>query len=308
MKLSHVYFHAMRKILAKLSDGKTTARTIFGNRINSIEKGGDIIRKYIDSEYPVMIARIGTVEMQAINAVINMQNGLIPTVSDAHRFTLCNNAGFFPNDIDAIIKFAKVYKAAASNLDVAAIFPHHDDDYFYYKYSNAKEYIALNSLEPYYALTPWSRSLAGKKVLVVHPFSSTIAKQYVKREHLFENDLLPDFELLTLKAVQTIGNNTGGFNTWFDALEYMKSEMSKIDFDIAILGCGAYAFPLAAHAKSLGKKSIVMGGATQILFGIKGKRWDNHPKISKLYNEFWIRPSKEEIPNDNEKVENGCYW
>lgn len=39
------------------------------------------------------------------------------------------------------------------------------------------------------------------------------------------------------------------FSTWFDALDYMCGECEKIDFDIALLGCGAYGYPLAAHIK-----------------------------------------------------------
>ena len=49
-----------------------------------------------------------------------------------------------------------------------------------------------------------------------------------------------------------------------------------------------------------------MSGATQLLFGIKGKRWDDHPIISKLYNDAWVRP--EETLAHKEKVEGGSYW
>lgn len=62
---------------------------------------------------------------------------------------------------------------------------------------------------------------------------------------------------------------------WFETLEYMKGEVAKADFDVALIGCGAYAFPLASYVKRLGKKSVITAGATQLLFGIKGARWDN---------------------------------
>ena len=44
------------------------------------------------------------------------------------------------------------------------------------------------------------------------------------------------------------------------------------------------------------------------MFGIKGKRWDEMPEISKYYNEYWVRPNKNEVVKDGNKVENGCYW
>ena len=88
----------------------------------------------------------------------------------------------------------------------------------------------------------------------------------------------------------------------------MENKIKDIEFDISIIGCGAYSFPLASFIKTLGKKSIVLGGATQILFGIKGKRWDNNAKINRFYNDYWVRPMSNEIPKDANKVENGCYW
>jgi hypothetical protein len=54
--------------------------------------------------------------------------------------------------------------------------------------------------------------------------------------------------------------------------------------------------------------SVQLGGATQILFGIKGKRWDDYPPVSSFYNSFWIRPQPEDVPENANSVENGCYW
>jgi len=125
---------------------------------------------------------------------------------------------------------------------------------------------------------------------------------------LFERkDILPQFELKTLKAVQSIAGQSCGFSSWFDALEYMYQQAASIDFDIAIIGCGAYAFPLACKLKKIGRSTITMCGATQILFGIKGRRWENST-ISKFYNNAWVSPSREEIPVDYKKIEDGCYW
>ena len=132
----------------------------------------------------------------------------------------------------------------------------------------------MRYLEPWFADDPWTQALAGKKVLVIHPFDELIQEQYAKREQLFpQKNILPEFKLITLKAVLTIaGSKDERFDTWFDALDYMCSEADKIDFDVAIIGCGAYGYPLAAHIKRSGKIAIHLGGVTQALFGIKGKR------------------------------------
>ena len=158
--------------------------------------------------------------------------------------------------------------------------------------------------------TPFTLSLKNKKVLVIHPFAKTIQDQYKKRELLFENpNVLPEFELKTLKAVQTIaGERDERFNDWFEALDYMCDEALKVDFEVAIIGCGAYGFPLAAKLKQAGKIAIHMGGVTQMLFGIKGGRWDIYPEASKLYNKHWVRPSAQEVPKNAKIVEDSCYW
>ena len=95
---------------------------------------------------------------------------------------------------------------------------------------------------------------------------------------------------------------------------YSLIERDKIDYDIAILGCGAYGFNLAAHVKRSGKKAIHLGGVTQLLFGIRGSRWEtpnqrwyqngNYPD---LMNEYWCRPNEREQTVALKKVENACY-
>ena len=154
----------------------------------------------------------------------------------------------------------------------------------------------------------FSSCLANKKVLVIHPFEETIKSQYQKRELLFDNkDILPKFELKTIKAVQSIADSKNlPYSDWFEALESMKRQIDNTDFDIAIIGCGAYGIFLADYVKSLGKKAIHLGGATQLLFGIIGKRWEDEYKMT--FNKHWVRPSDSEKPIGFDKVENGCYW
>lgn len=154
----------------------------------------------------------------------------------------------------------------------------------------------------------FSSCFKHKKVLVIHPFEETIKSQYQKRELLFDNkDTLPEFELKTLKSVQSLADNKNlPYSDWFEALDYMKNQISQIDFDIAVIGCGAYGIFLADYVKSLGKKAVHLGGATQLLFGIIGKRWEDEYKMT--FNENWVRPSALDKPKGAEKVEGGCYW
>ena len=87
-----------------------------------------------------------------------------------------------------------------------------------------------------------------------------------------------------------------------------EKNISSIDFDVALIGCGAYGFPLGSYVKELGKIAVHMGGDLQMFFGIMGNRWENNPAAISRMNEYWIRPTQGEIVNNNEMIENGCYW
>lgn len=271
---------------------------------------------------PFMVGRLGTELYTAIYPYTMEQSlfkrysiymrGFCPTIRKDSAYavrlmnTFCNNCGFFPNDVSFLDKYKDLLWHDIPNVDLLGCYSNEDILMPYFK---GEETCPLIDLEPYDYEQPWSRALAGKKVLIVHPFAETIERQYIKRELLWENkDVLPEFELKTIKAVQSLAGEEVPFKDWFEALHYMEEQMDAIDYDIAIIGCGAYGFHLAAHAKRMGKKAIHLGGAIQILFGIKGKRWDELPAVNKFYNEYWVYPSAEDTPKHKERVEGGCYW
>ena len=165
---------------------------------------------------------------------------------------------------------------------------------------------------PFFWKNPWTKELEGKRVLVVHPFVESIASQYHNRRELLFKDpnVLPEFkELICIKAVQSLGGEKVPFKDWFEALDFMKAEIDKCDYDIAIIGCGAYGMSLAAHVKLCGKIGIHLAGWTQMLFGVYGNRWIKaQPEYSKFINEYWVRPNANEQIKNGNKVENGCYW
>lgn len=152
--------------------------------------------------------------------------------------------------------------------------------------------------------------LSGKKVLVVHPFSEDIESQYKKhRKDIWqEPNVLSEFELITYKSVQSMLGIKTPYESWFDALKKMENDISMLDFDIAIIGCGAYGMPLAAFVKSMGKQAIHLAGWTQVLFGIIGTRWLNNPRVSSMMPPYWIHPSNKNIPSEAKRIENGAYW
>lgn len=251
--------------------------------------------------------RYGANEMNAM-AVFDLK---IKSKMKRVECEMCNGAGFFIKNQNDLYRFSEIMIDSTRELDYIAIWNLSLEEYYIKEYASRDVLMSrLRYFEPWYAEKPWTYELKGKKVVVIHPFNETIETQYKKRKLLFDNEqLLPEFELRTVKAVQTIaGSKDGRFDSWFDALDWMYEEAIKEDFDVALIGCGAYGFPLAAKLKKARKAAIHLGGVLQILFGIRGSRWDNDPVVSRLYNEHWVYPSQNEHPKNFDNVEQGCYW
>ncbi|WP_207421479.1 hypothetical protein [Desertivirga brevis] len=308
-----------RKAYGKLFDG---AKFTNVKSFSPDQYASTLIEEGLRGDKPFMVGRLGAVELSSIANYYSVKNhrnnflGYIKGDSEAFWWdnntlqNMSNNAGFFPSTPQNLEKFAKLMLDDMSQLDILGSWLWQEklfDNYL----SHAKK-ISLFDLEPYNHTNPWSYALEGRTVLVVHPFVDSIRQQYTRRELLFPNPkVLPHFELKTIRAIQSIANNYTGFKDWFEALNYMKDQISNTEFDVAIIGCGAYGFPLAAHVKRMGKKAVHLGGATQTLFGVKGKRWEEqkeHQIVAQMMNEHWIRPLSSETPEGIQKVEGGCYW
>ncbi len=289
----------------------------------SPEDANRFISELLQSEKPFLVARLGMTELNAVKLLRKMQ--ILSIEEKFANYGICgdwtfslprgafqgldNLSGFFPAEYSYVKRFAKSMIESMQSVDLLGSWAN-GEGYFENELSSS-EICSLRDIEPYYHRDPWTQYLKGKKVLVIHPFASSIQNQYeMHRKALFEDPLvLPEFQLSTLKAIQSIaGNRPEGHKDWFSALNWMFSSALSVDADIVILGCGAYGFPLAAMLKTAGKQVIHLGGCTQILFGIKGGRWDTNPVVSNFYNDYWIRPSREERPASAETVENSCYW
>ena len=276
-----------------------------GVEILSAEDGNDLARGLLESGRPFLFARCGATEMRT--AADYLQKGGVG-FAEKTREDIRNLSGVFPTDDAALAKFCRTYIECAHTADLLALWNVGAEREVVRGCGSATRYTRLRALEPYYHPHPWSAALAGKRVLVVHPFKTTIERQYARREQLFPGtDILPQFaDLRIVQAVQGLAGADTGYASWFDALTAMEQQMDAAPYDVAIIGAGAYGLPLAAHARDTGHAAIQMSGALQLLFGIRGKRWDDHPIISKLYNDAWVRP--EETLAHKEKVEGGSYW
>ena len=295
------------------------------------QETADIIMAQLAADSPCMIARFGSTELSCVTnymAIKHHKNEVMKFIRDDISEWWWNESimqqmqewsGFFPPTEENLAKFSELIMEDEKQLDILVSWVKAEKKIKEYLPQGLKK-IKLIPFDPFWAENPWTQVLEGKKVLVVHPFAKQIERQYKNnREKLFKNPkILPDFELHTIEAVQSLGGDCNKFKDWFEALEWMKSEMDKVDYDIALIGCGAYGFPLAAHAKRTGHKGIHMAGSLQLLFGIKGKRWENpnhgaatlgyQGAYPALFNEYWEYPDDIFKPKNADKVEGSCYW
>jgi hypothetical protein len=260
----------------------------------------------LQSSEPCLIGRFGTIECQSL-----FMNSYSPVLE--------RNAGIY-GDQDA---WKIQYTRAIRQADCLAL--------GWYKPTAALERkviegwngieVSLRSLEPYYVEPGkrWTNCLKGKKVCVVTSFAKTARKQLEKRELLWKDvdTLLPSTTLWSfvptgyapsLAQGRASWSDFDDITCWSDAVDYCVKEVMKNDPDIVLLGCGGLAMVIGAELKRRGKKCMVLGGAIQVLFGIKGGRWEKHDVIGKLWNEHWVWPSEEETPAGSSEVEGGCYW
>ena len=291
-------------------------------------KGQEVIKEYLSCEEPCMLARFGATELRAFSTWMQVNNKLTDSFAFDKRkyvkdecmpnwFSIRNMygmeylSGFFPATQENLQRWGSIVEEDINEIDL--LFTWQEMEKYICEYLNGVPRVFFADMYyPYRFTNPWCAVLRDKRVLVVSPFAESIERQYSeRREKIFPGtEVLPQFELKTVKAYNTIGGNNPykDITSWFDALEKMKEQMDRIDYDIALLGCGAYAFDLAAHAKRRGKKAITLCGSLQVLFGIYGVRYENYLKQLGLLNKYWIRPSPEERPEGYRLIENGAYW
>lgn len=319
---------ALRKVYAK-SFGHPDLISIYQEK--NPDKASEIIYNLLVSNKPCMIARFGATELSCIHNYLSIKAGdkCVLKYIKGETFDwwwnpnimaqMQNWSGFFPPTEDKLEQFCELMLEDIKELDLFGSWL--PDEFYLNDYFNGVDAVSLHLLEPFWSNTPWTRALEGKKVLVIHPFAQLIEQQYHnKRTELFSNNkILPLFNLQTIQAVQSLGGESNDFNDWFEALRWMEQEIDKKDFDICLIGCGAYGFPLAAYIKQMGKKAIHIGGVLQILFGIKGKRWERkeygvkewgipYGFYSNMMNSNWVSPEEDFCPQNANKVEGGCYW
>tara|TARA_A100001015_G_C14956446_1_gene698991 strand:+ start:570 stop:1433 length:864 start_codon:yes stop_codon:yes gene_type:complete len=285
----------------------------------SLVESNNYLKNLINQNKPFFITRtsLGAETLISYHYITNS----IKMVNKEIFHMLDNNCGIYDKtkDINNIFLYCKKYLTAIENSNAVAIFP---------KYKKNEQYIITKTkniilpsriLEPFYLcdenIKPWSHELLGKKVLIISPFIESFKKQLDNKFLIFKNPekkiFLDNQEFKFYKCFVTNAGNHIHTN-WLETLNIMCNDISKIDFDIALISCGGYGLLIGDYIhNTLNKSAIYIGGGLQLLFGVMGKRWEKREDWIKRIKENdskFIKPSGNEITNNNYKIEGGCYW
>lgn len=214
-------------------------------------------------------------------------------------------AGVFPPTVEGIEEFCRIYETYLPEMDGFASCAD-GETRIHDRYCPKAVPITWESLFPLREGYSWFDALQGKRVLVIHPYEKSIRSQYFKALNCELHNgqgPFPEFDLLTYKPVNSIGGKSSEFVSWNEALRHMIAEISDIDFDVALVGCGVYGVPLSVHIKRMGRVAVHTGGSTQLIFGIKARVYDGWG----FYNENWIRALPGDVPENMGLIENGRF-
>ena len=256
-----------------------------------------------------LIARVGETEGRATAWYLRrrLAAGIEPPPYEPlNRERLKMLAGYFPTSDVGIDLLASRYIADISRIDLYAAWTPHDRLLCPRQALKCR----LIDIDPFFSIRRWPLALAGKRVTVVSPFKSTITKQWDKRHLLFSSPLMPDCELKVVQAPQTQCEEDIAGQNWFDNLARLDANVAATVPEVVIIGAGAYGLPIGAAAVRRGASAVVMGGSTQLLFGVMGNRWLPDPRYAAMQNEHWTRPGLEERPVgfQNFETSGGAYW
>lgn len=301
-----------RRILAGLRAGKSPIANLSRLELYSPERRKADLAYFLEVRGGFFYGKVGTTELLALEYSDRWLRPFWPAAASWQRPAerLYVDSGVFPVTRGEFKNFLTTYRASVADLDGICLW---QDDPFLRHYEKvlAAELCPRARRITYLALT--SRvleELAGLRWLVVSSFTKSMRIQSPKLAEIHRGKpwarrLQNQERAIEFLACPTFASLAPSpYQSWSDGLDRLTEAACRVEFDVALVGAGAWSLPLLSNLKKAGKKGIHLGGETQLVFGIKGRRWDHEG----IYNEAWVRPDPLETPAGFMKKENGCYW
>lgn len=281
------------------------------------------IQKALETKEGCLIGRNGTIELETLLFRLygSAPNQQYPSHL-SRRLEL--HAGVWPSDKNSLDKWVFQMIETIRNTDVLVAGWYEplklQEERLLNQTNTLAPRIPLRSLEPYYVAPEqrWTNLLAGQRVAVVSSFAKSIEEQLEKRELIWPvatESLLPsNVEWVPIQTgyapalAQGVAGWPSDIESWDVAVSSLAKRIVESKASMALIGCGGLGMILGHELKRRGIVAVVLGGATQVLFGIKGMRWSTHSVISHFWNDAWVWPKASETPRGASSIEGACYW
>ncbi len=228
----------------------------------------------------------------------------------------------FPADPRFYLQFSEVFTAHLRNLDCLGVVP----DLLRYTQPLLDFYELRMPLVSYPHQEPDRSSpadeercylpdLADRRLLLVSSFAELLRERATREifEGVWAKTGKRWFNSRSVEALEFPYGYTAAthrrYASSLELLDEIATEMSRRDFDVALIAAAGLGVPLASIAKQLGKVGLHLGGHLQVLFGVLGKRWRERPEWHERYfNDFWIDMPARYRPPETDIADGGAYW
>lgn len=264
------------------------------------------IRAAINEARGYACGRLGMSQKQWMyHPILRARNPQVARVFEPRLFQHgLKHEGIFPADAEFYLQFNEFYVAQVRALDAVGLYLNDWDMPF--EKALVDLYNLQNKFMHYVDLHPdranpardencYLPAFRDKKILIVCPFARVLAERATR--DIFENVWAKIGKRWFLPAQVDAFEIPYGFaatthTRYANALEMyaeIVSEIERRDFDVALIGAGGLAIPIAAHIKRMNKIALDLGGHLQIVFGVLGSKWKRLEDWRAVYfNDAWI--------------------
>lgn len=234
------------------------------------------------------------------------------------RFHGLTQEGVFPGDTGFYLRYNDFYMEHVRNLDCIGLYLNSWDIALekpiidFYELRNKFIYYVEQQPDrsPNGVESPcYLPCFRGRKILIICPFAGLL-RDRAEREtfegvwsKLGKKWFYPE-SVTALEFPYGFARDTQEkYDTILDLYQEITAELERRDFDVALIGAGGLAIPIASHIKSMGRVGLDLGGHLQIVFGVIGQKWRNLAEWRENYfNEWWI-----DMPAAYKPKEDACF-
>lgn len=275
-----------------------------------------IIRTALESKKPLAIGKIGGTEGKALSYYANhftriLRKKKIQRMSQK----LYLHSGVYPPDLATYKRFYAYWREKVLPCcDYLADWRPKESDRRLAKQCNFNPiWIKQDLLSPQ---NGWLSTLNNYSIAVISPFVNSIQSQIPKLRDIWPQYSIDASSIIfhVIKAPHYAHLVPPTHTDWFQALDALSHQLKELEYDLLLVGAGAWGLPLAVEAKRQGKIGIHLGGQLQITFGITGARWGASVNERPEYmNQHWITPLESDKPQTLASAKqdflNDCaYW